>query len=292
MSFGLLFAALTILLFGSWAVPIKTLQIEPKVQAFWLTVGHLFFAVVVFLASSSPLPTSATLWPLVAGIIWGIGMIAGFVAIKHIGITRAIGIWSPTVIVVGALWGLLYFGELWTLGHSRLLLTGVSIVLVIVAALLVILSKEDTTQLKNVKIGVICALCLGVFHGSYFVPLYASKFTIFTTFVPLSGGMVLTTFFVVRVKKLALFYDRLSLFRMLVAGMLLCSGNYTALLTLKYLGVSLGYPLTQFGIVVNTLWGIFLFKEVVTKRGYALVSTGVTIVIFGAVLLNFARFGG
>jgi glucose uptake protein len=292
MSLGLFFAALTIFLFGSWAVPTKTLQIEPKVQAFWLTVGHLLFAVVVFIATSSPLPASATLWPLIAGIIWGIGMIAGFVAIKQIGITRALGIWSPTVIVVGALWGLLYFGELWTLGRDRLLLTGVSICLVIIAAVLVILSKEDSTQLKNAKIGVLSALCLGVFHGSYFVPLYSSKFSIFTTFIPLSVGMVLVTFAVVRVKKGAFFSDPLSLFRMLVAGMILCSGNYTALLTLKYLGVSLGYPLTQFGIVVNTLWGTLLFKEVVTKRGYAFVSIGVAITIVGAILLNFARFSG
>ena len=292
MSLGLFFAALTILLFGSWAVPVKTLQIEPEIQTFWLTVGHLFFAIAIFFMRGSKIPVSATLSPLVAGIIWGLGMIAGFVAIKHIGITRAFGIWVPTIIVTSALWGLLYFGELWTLGSRRLLLTGISICFVIVAAILVILSKEDTTQLKNVKLGLLCALSLGVFHGSYFVPLHASKFTIFTTFVPLSVGMVLVTFSVAIVKKLPFFYDRFSMFRMIVAGMIQCSGNYTALLTLQYLGVSLGYPLTQLCIVVNTLWGIFVFKEVGTKRGYAFVSAGVVITICGATLLNFARSGG
>ena len=219
-------------------------------------------------------------------------MIAGFVAIKDIGLTRAFGIWSPTIIVIAALWGLLYFGELWTLGRSRLILTGISILLVIGAAIFVIFSREDTTQIKNVKLGVLCALSLGVFHGSYFVPLHASEFTIFTTFIPLSVGMVLVTFFVAIIAKSEFFYGRVSMFRMIAAGMILCSGNYTALLTLKYLGVSLGYPLTEVGIVVNTLWGILLFKEVVTKRGYAFVSIGVAITIFGAVLLNFARFGG
>ena len=290
MNLGLLFAGLTIVLFGSWAVPTKTLKIEPIVQAFWLTVGHLLCALVGLVASQNPLPASAVFLPLVAGVLWGIGMIAGLAAIQNIGITRAIGIWSPTVIVVSAVWGLLFFGELRSLGTRRLALTGFSICLVIVAAILVILSKEDSAQIKNIKFGVLCAICLGVFHGSYFVPIYASRFTIFTTFVPLSLGMVLVTFSVMLVKKPIFFYRPLPMCRMLLAGILLCAGNYTALFTLKYLGVSLGYPLTQFGIVVNSLWGILLFKEVVTKRGYALVSTGVVIGIFGAVLLNFARF--
>lgn len=289
MQAGLFFAALTSLLFGSWAVPVKTLQIESKAQTFWLTVGHLAFAATIFVLKGSPLPLSATISPFVAGIIWGLGMFAAFAAIKEIGITRAVGIWVPTIILTSALWGLFYFGELWTLERHRLFLTGIAILFVLVAATFVILSNEDVQHLQHVKMGVVCALALGICHGSYFVPLRASAYSIFTTFVPLSVGMVVVTLCVAVATKVKLLYDRVSLCRMMATGIILCSGNYTALFTLERLGVSLGYPLTQLGIVVNTLWGMFLFKEVATKRGYLLVSIGVAITLAGAILLNCAR---
>ena len=76
---------------------------------------------------------------------------------------------------------------------------------------------------------------------------------------------------------------------MILAGLILGGGNHTALLTIKYLGVAQGYPLTQLGIIVNTLWGALVFKEVTTKKGKILIALGVTIALVGAIILNSAR---
>jgi glucose uptake protein GlcU len=76
---------------------------------------------------------------------------------------------------------------------------------------------------------------------------------------------------------------------MLSAGVILGGGNYMALLTLDHLGVTLGYPLTQFGIVINTLWGVFYFREVQSKKSLIYLSIGIFFVVMGALLMSIVR---
>jgi len=47
--------------------------------------------------------------------------------------------------------------------------------------------------------------------------------------------------------------------------------------------------LTQLGIIVNTLWGALVFREVTTFRGKVFIAAGVIVAIIGAIFLNSAR---
>lgn len=287
---GIIYTILTILFFGSWAVPTKTLKIDPKIQAFWLTVGHFLLTVIIFLVFARQLINiDQFFWPFVAGILWAIGITSGYIGIKHLGITRALGLWIPIVIITSALWGLIFFGEAKDLGSQKLAQTIIAIGLLISAALFLIFSSKGENKLGNIKAGIIASITLGLIHGSFFVPLRASDLPIFVSFVPLTLGMIATTSTIVIVNKLKLNYDFFKIFRMLLAGIILGSGNYTAILTIQHLGVAQGYPLTQLAIIVNTLWGTLLFKEATTTRGKILIAIGVTIAIIGAYILNSAR---
>ncbi len=289
MNLGIIFAGLTILLFGSWPVPTKTLNIEPKTQAFWLTFGHLLLSTIVFIFFAQPIPFKDFIGPFIAGILWGIGITLGYVGIKNLGITRALSIWIPIVTIVSALWWLIFFGEVSALGLEKLLLTSLAILLLITAALVVISSSKGEEKVRNVKVGILASIALGVTHGSFFVPLRTSSLPIFVTFLPLTIGMFGIVLLIIILQKVKIRYDVVSTARMILAGFLLGSGNYTALLTIKYLGVAQGYPLTQLGIIVNALWGTLVFKEVTTLRGRILVAIGIAIAIVGAVILNLAR---
>ena len=289
MNPGIIFAVFTILLFGSWAVPTKGLRIDPKVQAFWLTVGHFFLSLLVYLLLFRPVSVGVFFVPFVAGVFWALGITAGFVGIRQLGMTRAVGIWIPVVILVSALWGLLFFREAWEMSWVTLMLTFASLALLISAAWMVILSAKGEEKLGNVKIGILASLVLGVLHGSFFVPLRTSALPIFITFFPLTLGMVMTTSCTAVLQRLQIRYDLFSTLRMILAGLILGVGNYTALLTIQFLGVAHGYPLTQLGIVVNTLWGALVFKELTTSKGKLFVGIGVVVAILGAMLLNFAR---
>jgi glucose uptake protein len=291
MSLGYIYAFITIILFGSWAVPTRTLKISPLTQAFWLTVGHLLLSLVIFLFTFHTIPPSEFILSFIAGILWGIGIFSGYVAIRYLGITRALGIWVPVVIIVSTLWGLLFFGEAMKLGTGKTFLTILGVIILTIAAVTIIFSMkgEEKVNKKFLKLGIIAALTLGFFHGSYFVPLHASHLSIFVTFVPLSIGMVLATGLLAMIQKQKFIYDKVSTARMLLAGLLLGTANYTALLTIQYIGVSQGYPLVQLGIVVNTLWGIFLFKEITTTKSKILIAIGIAVSLLGVIILNNAK---
>ncbi len=55
-----------------------------------------------------------------------------------------------------------------------------------------------------------------------------------------------------------------------------------------YLGIKVGFPLTQTCILITALWGIFYFKEFdLLASGYALrFSLGIASVLVGAYLLG------
>jgi glucose uptake protein GlcU len=287
---GYFFALATILLFGSWAVPTKTLKIHPLVLAFWLTVGHFLLSLILYIFNPQGITFEQSAMPFVAGVLWALGIAAGYVGIRELGITRAIGTWIPIVILTSALWGFLFFGEAATLGTQRLIVSLCAIGLLVLAALLIVLSsKEDKKTLGNVKLGLIAAIVLGITHGSFFVPLRASDAGTFVSFLPLTAGMVVATFVLLIINKHRIVHDVKSTFRMISGGFLLGGGNYTAIFTTIYLGVAQGYPLTQLAIIVNTLWGIFFFKEASTGKGKMLILAGVICALFGAIVLNQAR---
>ena len=289
MNIGLIFALITILLFGSWAVPTKTLKIDPKIQAFWLTVGHFILSTIVFLFFLQPFTFTQFIYPLIAGALWSVGIIAGFRGIKELGITRAIGIWIPVVILTSASWGLIYFGEAAKMSSMQLGQTILSIFLLICAALFIVSSSKGEKKLGNIKLGVIMSLVLGIFHGSFFVPLQTSNLPITVSFFPFTIGMIIVTAFLVVREKFNVKFNFKETVRMMSGGFILGGGNYTALLTIANLGVSQGYPLVQLAIVVNTLWGVIYFREATNTKAKLLIFIGIIFAIIGAILLNNAR---
>jgi len=286
---GYFFALLTILFFGSWPVPTKTLKIDPIVQSFWLTVGHCILSLSIFLFVIEPISISQMVFPFIGGVLWAIGITAGYVAIKHLGISRAVAVWMPVIIIVSVLWGLVYFGEITALSVQKLILNFVAVVCLISAAVTVVLSTKTEQKSLNVPIGVFAAITLGIFHGSFFVPMRVSALPVFVTFVPFTVGMVLTMTFFVLYKRISVIYELKAVARMLLSGLLVGAGNYTAVLTTNYLGVAQGYPLTQMAIIVNTLWGMFFFKEVTTRSGKVFIAFSICVALLGVLILNFSR---
>lgn len=177
------------------------------------------------------------------------------------------------------------------LGTAKSFLTILGVTVLTIAAVAIIFSMkgEEKGTKKFLKLGIIAALTLGIFHGSYFVPLRASHLSISVTFVPMTIGMVLTTGFLAKIQKQKILYDKLSTGRMIMAGLLLGGGNYAALLTTQHLGVSQGYPLTQLAIIVNTLWGVFVFKEITRTKSKILIAVGIFISLVGILILNKAQ---
>lgn len=289
MEIGVALALLTALLYGSWTVPVKTLKIPATAQAFWLTVGHLIASAIIFLVTPQTLALKDVIGPMLAGVIWSAGIILAYVGIKNLGITRAIGIWVPVLIVTSALWGLIFFGEAKNLAPEKLVQIAVALFLLIVGSLAIISTSKGEKKIGNVKLGIIASFAIGLCHGSFFVPLSYTSLPSNVALLPLSISMVTTTALVNLFGKTKINYNLKTIFRMISAGLILGFGNYTAFITIKLLGLSRGFPLTQLAIVINTLWGVLFFKEVTTEKGKIVIGIGILLALAGAVLLNSAR---
>jgi glucose uptake protein GlcU len=60
--------------------------------------------------------------------------------------------------------------------------------------------------------------------------------------------------------------------------------NVGSFFAVDRLGMAVGMPLTQFAIVVNAAWGLWLFREVTGRQRILRVAIG-TICAFGGIIL-------
>lgn len=82
--------------------------------------------------------------------------------------------------------------------------------------------------------------------------------------LPQSIGMILgASFFAFRKVKVDQF-----VWKNMICGLLWGLGNICMLLTVKSLGLAVGFSLSQMGIIISTLGGIFILGERKRKRAH------------------------
>lgn len=185
--------------------------------------------------------------------------------------------------------GPIFFGEAKLLGAEKVIRTVLAISFLLLSTLAIVMSSKGEKKFGNVKTGLLAALVIGIFSGSFFVPMRLSPLPPAVSFLPMSIGTVLLTSFLLLIKKQKVLYDTSTTARMILAGIILGGGNFMSLLTIQKLGVAQGFPLTQMALIVNTLWGVFFFKEVATTRGKLFIALSIVIAIVGILTLNSAR---
>jgi len=151
-------------------------------------------------------------------------------------------------------------------------------------------SKERSH--KEIIIGLLCALILGVMNGSMMVPLHFTPpdATGINYIVSFGIGVLIVTpicsilYFVFRwrVPKLQV---RVALLPGLITGFIWNVGNFCSIYATLYLGLTIGFPLTQLALVVSGLWGIVVFHELSGLRTLSIWTLSLLILLGGAALL-------
>ncbi len=54
-------------------------------------------------------------------------------------------------------------------------------------------------------------------------------------------------------------------------------------------GYAVGYPLLQLNLVVNQLWGVFVFGEYASRGGRIKLAMSTVVILIGAVLLTLSK---
>jgi glucose uptake protein len=77
--------------------------------------------------------------------------------------------------------------------------------------------------------------------------------------------------------------------RNILTGGLWAAGNLGLLLSIPKAGVATSFSLSQTGIIISTLGGIFLLGEKKTKKQIIFVVIGCVLIIAGGVILGYTK---
>jgi len=278
--FGFAAAAIAALMWGSMFVPMKMLRKSNPFNYHVVTCAGIFFsstAIALLLGASLSLNGFA----LFSGLIWGVGNVCSILAIQRMGLAKSMSLILGTSILTSFLWGTLFFQE----QIGNVLLAAFGIALILIGLPLASVSRE-----KKVKVGaagVFCAVLAGLVFGAIFVPAKLGNVPAADFMFPMAVGIAIggLAVFLAKVRKPSLPEIRPGL----VSGFMWGIGNIFGLYAISFLGIAVGFPLTQLALLFSVAWGLFFFREVRKKRTVVKIVIGAVVIILGAFALAFSK---
>jgi len=287
------YALVTVLAWGTWLAPSQNIKFKNShIRTFYISAANLILTFVVLMSRGTGKMTAEAFWlPFAGGLIWAVSGYCAFMATEKIGMARAMGVWAPLNIIAGMLWGALLFDEFAGFDFKNFALLLLSLVMFISGALLIIFARGENQQHRLGKpfgVGLLGALGAGVLWGTYFIPIRISNESMWVAAFPLAVGMLagsaLFIFLTGQSPRLSTMkeYALVSL-----SGVLWGVGNYGMLLLTEAIGTGKGFTISQLGVVVNALVGIFLLKDPKPgTRAASITFAGVVLAMLSGIILG------
>lgn len=290
---GIIYAIVTVLAWGLWMAPSQNISFKnQQIKTFYVALANLLLATLVFLFQGFRGLTWQIFWlPFLGGLVWSVSGLLAFTATNRLGMARAFGIWAPINVGVSIFWGIVIFGEFLAARPLTLGLLALSLVIIIAGVLLIIFAKGFGGQNQPRRIfwtGLLSALGAGVLWGTYFIPIKLSSASMWVAAFPLSVGIFVGSTVLVALTRQALSLDRAGNYlRVAITGVMWGIGNYGMLLLVEQLGAGRGFTISQLGVVVNGLTGVYLLKDPQPQsRAATLTLVGCTLATLGGILLG------
>lgn len=290
---GILYAIITVLAWGLWLVPSQNITFKnQQIKTFYVAVANLALASIVYLFQGSRGLTWEIFWlPFLGGLVWAVSGFLAFTAADRLGMARAYGIWAPINVIVSIFWGAVIFDEFLAAGQFTLIWLAVSLAIILSGILMIIFAKgtgKQSQTSRSLWIGLVSALGAGVLWGTYYIPIKLSEASLWVAAFPLAIGIFIGSAFLAALTRQPLRLERLSdTVRVSATGLLWGIGNYGMLLLVEEIGAARGFTISQLGIVVNGLAGIFFLKDPQPRsRAAALTLAGCLLATLGGILLG------
>lgn len=290
---GVLYALVTVFAWGTWLAPSQNIVFRnQQIKTFYVAAANLLLATVVALLQGFQGLTWPVFWlPFVGGLVWSVSGFLAFTATNRLGMARAFGIWAPVNVLVSILWGALLFGELLQVGPQTRLWLGLALLINLTGVLMIIFAKGfggQSTASAGFWVGLLSAVGAGVLWGSYFIPIKISAASLWVTTLPLSVGIFAGSLILVALTRQPIRLESLSdTLRVSATGLLWGTGNYGMLLLVDALGAGRGFTISQLGVVVNGLIGVYLLHDPQPKsRAAWLTLIGCVFATVGGILMG------
>lgn len=259
-------------------------------QTLGMTMGAFLFSTVVFFIAQPAMTTEIVLIGLLTGLCWSAGQNGQFHGMKYLGVSVGLPLSTGMQLIVNTVAGAIFFHEWQT--TKQFIFGFLALFLLVVGAYFT--AKQDSSApqdgqkpLQDFNKGFRALIYSTAGYGAYTIIINATKLEPLAVIFPQSIGMMIGAgMFAFKKTKI----ERKTMFNM-VSGLLWGVGNICMLLTMQKIGLAVSFSLSQMGIIISTIGGIFILGERKTKKELVYVIFGCILIITGGILLGYVKSG-
>ncbi|MEF7557580.1 GRP family sugar transporter [Bacillus thuringiensis] len=282
----ILLAILPALFWGSIVLFNVKLGGGPYSQILGTTLGALVFSIGVYIFIKPVLTPMVIIIGIISGLFWALGQANQLKSIDLIGVSKTMPISTGMQLVSATLFGGIVFHE-WSTTTSVVLGVLALLCIIIGIVLTSLQSKEEKNdeQTGNFKKGIVMLLISTLGYLVYVVIIRLFGIDGWSALLPQAIGMVLSgillTFKHQPFNKYAI--------RNIIPGLIWAAGNMFLFISQPRVGVATSFSLSQMGIVISTLGGIFILGEKKTKRQFIAIVIAIIFIIAAGIMLGIAK---
>ncbi|MBL3845032.1 GRP family sugar transporter [Bacillus cereus] len=282
----ILLAILPALFWGSIVLFNVKLGGGPYSQILGTTLGALVFSIGVYIFMKPVLTPMVIIIGIISGLFWAVGQANQLKSVDLIGVSKTMPISTGMQLVSATLFGVIVFHE-WSTTTSVVLgvLALICIIVGIVLTSLQSNEEKNEEQTGNFKKGIVMLFISTLGYLVYVVIIRLFDIDGWSALLPQAIGMVLgglmLTFKHQPFNKYAI--------RNIIPGLIWAAGNMFLFISQPRVGVATSFSLSQIGIVISTLGGIFILGEKKTKRQFNAIIIGIIFIVAAGVMLGIAK---
>ncbi|AUO12932.1 MULTISPECIES: RhaT/GlcU family sugar-proton symporter [Priestia] len=280
----ILLAILPAIFWGSIVLFNVKLGGGPYSQTLGTTIGALIFSAVIYFVVHPVLTPLIFIVGIVSGLFWAVGQSNQLKTIDYIGVSKTMPISTGMQLVTTSLFGVIVFHE-WSTTTTVILGVLALIFIVIGIVLTSLESEKNAEQSGQFKKGIITLIISTIGYLVYVVVARLFNVDGWSALFPQAIGMLIGGLILTYKHKP---FNKYAI-RNIIPGLIWAAGNMFLFISQPKVGVATSFSLSQMGIVISTLGGIFLLGEKKTKRQLISITIGIVLIILGGVFLGMAK---
>lgn len=284
------------LMFGTMNLLVGKIGGSPRQQNLGIALGAGTLSLLLLPLIENQWSIKALTLGILGAIFWTCGQVFLLQAFKYQGVSRSMPVVVGVQLVQNALLGVLLLNEwraplAFTFGTTALILIITGIYATSYHEPRETSSALGNKKPANLRKGILSATISGMFYAIY--PAMFQYFQLSPTDAlgPMGIGILLSgitfTLLLRRTYPTPIWDKKLP--QLIGPGFMWAMGNLALLTSAAKLGVATGFTLSQLGVVLSTLGGIFLLGEKRSRKEMIFVLAGVTLVATGGILLGIAK---
>ena len=288
MSFGVIFALLAAIFWGTYVVSTVKLKDSPFLIVSIIGTTVFIISLIVYSITSPSITTSIIFFGFVAGVLWSLAQIYYLVGLRKTKFGRYASICSAFQILLNFFIGIIIFNELLSAGLANLITAFIGILFLIIGVFLVSYLREAGKSELS-KYGLLFASLAAILWSLQFVSFRLSNANPLSIMPSMGLGMAITAWVYTLLKDRKVSMTLSSLKMSSLSGVIWITGNYLGFFAISDIGLARGFSITQISALVAVFWSIIYFREFREKKSISMLILSVIVIILGAALMAFAK---